>query len=224
MPGTFLRIEDYALGAAEKARSPRMRIGFIGSGSISAKMAVRLVQAGHELTIYEPGAQDAAAFTSIGVRVAQSIRDACRWSDAVFTMLCSDELVESVVLGRGGVIDSLSREAIHIGSSSVTIDCADKLVEAHWNACKRYVSAPVAARPTLDDEDHLSVIAAGREEALFRIRPLLDTIGEVTAQLSAWPTDANLLQLSAECLGALAASSNNKPAWTAAALAQFART
>ena len=53
---------------------------------------------------------------------------------------------------------------------------------------------------------------------------LLDAIGDVTAQFSAWPTDANLLQLGAECLGALAASSNKGPAWTAADLAQFPRT
>jgi 3-hydroxyisobutyrate dehydrogenase-like beta-hydroxyacid dehydrogenase len=208
MPGKFLRIEDYAPEAARGRPLAQMRIGFIGLGSIGTQMAVRLVQAGHELTIYDPAEQDAAALTSIGVKVAQSIRDACRWADAVFTMLSTDELVESVVLGRGGVIDSLARHTIHIGSSSVSIECADRLVEAHWNAGKRYVSAPVSVRPTLEVEDHLSVIAAGREEILLRIRPLLNAIGDVTAQFDAWPTDANLLHLSAECLGALAASAN----------------
>ena len=133
--------------------------------------------------------------------MANSIQDACRWADAVFTMLPNDEVAEAVILGPGGVVESLPRKAIHIGSSTVSVECSDRIVEAHWDAGRQYISAPVLVRSESTAEEQLIVIAGGREATIIQIEPLLNPIGQL-AQLSGWPSDANVVQLAANCAGA----------------------
>lgn len=178
-----------------------MRVGFIGFDSTGQAMASRLLKAGHQLTVYDPAREIPEALESAGGSAANSIHDACRSADAVFTMLPNDEVTEAVVLGPGGVVESLPQSAIHIGSSTVSVECSDRIVEAHWDAGKQYVSAPVLVRSDPTAEEQLLVIAGGREATIIEIEPLLSLIGQLE-RLSGWPSDANLVQLGADCVGA----------------------
>lgn len=194
-----------AFEAAEPALqgSPRkrpMRVGFIGFDPIGKAMASRLLKAGHQLTLYDPAREIPESLESAGGKVANSVQDACRWADAVFTMLPTDEVAEAVILGPDGVAQSLPETAIHIGSSTVSIECSDRIVKAHRDAGKEYVSAPVLVRPEGTSEE-LLVIAGGREAAIFRIEPLFRPIGQLE-RLCGWPSDANIIQVSASYMGA----------------------
>ena len=186
---------------APAIRSRTMRVGFIGLDPTGEAMASRLLKAGHQLTVYDPAREIPATLASAGASVANSIQDACRSADAVFTMLPNDEVTEAVVLGPGGVVESLPRKSIHIGSSTVSIECSDRIVEAHWDSGKEYVSAPVLVRSEGKTEERLLVIAGGHETTIAQIEPLLSPIGQM-AQLTGWPSDANLIQLGASYMGA----------------------
>ena len=65
--------------------------------------------------------------------VVGSVADACRES-AVITMLANDNAVEGLVLGKGGVIDSLPRGGIHISSSTISVALSEALAKAHAKA------------------------------------------------------------------------------------------
>ncbi len=200
-----LRAGRHAFGAAaQKLRaSPRkhtIRVGFIGLDPIGRAMASKLLKAGHQLTLYDPAREIPEALESAGGRVVDSIQDACRGADAVFTMLPTDEVTEAVILSPDGVAESLPGTAIHIGSSTVSIECSDRIVQAHWDAGKEYVSAPVLVRPEGSAEE-LLVIAGGHEATIFRIEPLLSPIGQLE-RLCGWPSDANVIQVSASYMGA----------------------
>ncbi|MDP9421645.1 MAG: NAD(P)-binding domain-containing protein [Pseudomonadota bacterium] len=187
-----------ALQASPRKRA--MRVGFIGFDTIGKAMASRLLKAGHQLTLYDPAREIPESLESAGGKVADSVQDACRWADAVFTMLPTDEVAEALILGPGGVAQSLPETAIHIGSSTVSIECSDRIVKAHWDAGKEYVSAPVLVGPDGTAED-LLVIAGGREATIFRIEPLLSPIGQLE-RLCGWPSEANIIQVSASYMGA----------------------
>ena len=177
------------------------RVGFIGLDRTGTAMATRLLNAGHLVTVYDPARDMPEGLASTGVNAANSLADACRSADVVFTMLPDDEITEAVILGRAGVLESLPRRAIHIGSSTVSVECSDRIVEAHWNAGKQYISAPVLLRSGSAADEQLFVIAGGREATMIEIEPLLSQIGQL-AQLSGWPSDANFVQLGADSAGA----------------------
>ena len=89
-------------------------------------MALSLIRAGHDVTVYNRTRRAAESLAGDGAKVADDIADACR-GDAVFTMLSNDEAVKSVVFDHGGVLDSLAPGAIHISSSTISVQLSERL-------------------------------------------------------------------------------------------------
>jgi 3-hydroxyisobutyrate dehydrogenase-like beta-hydroxyacid dehydrogenase len=176
-----------------------MKIGFIGLGQMGAGMATNLLKAGHEVMVYNRTRAKAEALVSAGARVAAAIADTCR-GDAVFTMLPSDETVETTVFGEGGILGSLAAGAIHISSSTISIGLAERLSAAHAAAGQRFVAAPVFGRPELAAAGDLFVIAAGERAAVQTTAPLLEAIGQKTFVVSTTPQTAYLVKLSGNFL------------------------
>ncbi len=177
-----------------------MRIGFIGLGHMGSGMAARLVKAGHEVTVYNRTRAKAEEFASAhGAKVAGSITDACH-GDAVFTMLANDEAVSDVVFGDSGILASLPRGAIHISSSTISVDLSAKLEATHAKAGQRYVAAPVLGRPDRAAEGQLFIMAAGAPAALAAVTPLLDAVGQRTVSFGDRASHANVVKLSANFL------------------------
>jgi 3-hydroxyisobutyrate dehydrogenase-like beta-hydroxyacid dehydrogenase len=176
-----------------------MRVGVIGIGHMGRGLALSLIRASHEVTVYNRTRAAADALAAEGATVAATVAEACQ-GDAVFTMLANDEALEAVVFGKGGIIDSLPPGAIHISSSTISVDLSDRLAAAHGGAHQRYVAATVLGRPDRAAEGQLFVIAAGEPDALKDVTPLLDAIGQGTTEFGDRPSNANLVKLSANFL------------------------
>src|SRR5215471_17701606 len=97
-----------------------MTIGFIGLGNMGAGMARNLLRAGHAVAGYNRSREKAEALASDGLRVADSIAEACRGAEAVFTMLSDDAALDAVVFGDGGLAASLAQGAAHISASTIS--------------------------------------------------------------------------------------------------------
>ena len=105
-----------------------------------------------------------------------------------------------MVFGDSGVLASLPRGAIHIASSTISVDLAERLTAAHEARGVSFVSAPVFGRPEVAAAGQLAVIAAGASDALDAAAPLLDAVGRETFVVSATPATANLVKLSGNFL------------------------
>jgi len=124
-----------------------MKVGFVGLGHMGSGMAASLLKAGHEVTVYNRTRAKAEPLIAQGARIVASIADACRDS-AVITMLANDNAVEGLVLGKGGIIDSLPKGGIHISSSTISVALSEALAKVHAKAGQRFVAAPVFGRRT----------------------------------------------------------------------------
>jgi 3-hydroxyisobutyrate dehydrogenase-like beta-hydroxyacid dehydrogenase len=176
-----------------------MRVGLIGLGHMGSGMAANLVRAGHDVTVYNRSLAKVEALIALGAKAAASVAEACR-GDAVITMLANDEAVESVVLGRDGILASLPAGALHVSSSTISVALSGRLSEEHARAGQRFVAAPVFGRPDVAAVGHLYVIAAGEPAAIETAAPLLDAIGRKTFVVSDTPKAANLVKLSGNFL------------------------
>ncbi|MGC1863283.1 MAG: NAD(P)-dependent oxidoreductase [Methylocystis sp.] len=176
-----------------------MHVGFIGLGRMGAGMAANLLKAGHQVTVYNRTAARAEALVARGAKAVASISEACR-GEAVITMLANDNAVESIVLGDGGVLASLSAGAIHVSSSTISVALSEKLEKAHAKAGQRYIAAPVFGRPDIAAAGQLFVVAAGEKAAVETAAPLLDAIGRKTFVVSSSAKAANLVKLSGNFL------------------------
>src|SRR6266849_6088528 len=176
-----------------------MKVGFIGLGHMGAGMAANLLNAGHEVTVYNRTRSKAEALVRRGAKEAATIADACR-GDAVFTMLANDNAVEAVVFGEDGILGSLPAGAIHVSSSTISVGLAERLAAAHAGVKQGFVAAPVFGRPELAAAGKLYVLAAGEPGALQTTAPFLDAIGQKTFVVSETPKAAYLVKLSGNFL------------------------
>jgi 3-hydroxyisobutyrate dehydrogenase-like beta-hydroxyacid dehydrogenase len=180
-----------------------MKIGFIGLGRMGSAMATNLIKAGHDVTVFNRSPGKRESLVKLGAHEAARISDACQ-GEAVITMLADDNALSSVVLGKGGVIESLAKGAIHVSMSSISVALSKELAHAHAAAGQRFVAAPVFGRPEAAAAAKLFVVAAGVPATLEACQPLFDTIGQKTTVISEEPHAANLVKLSGNFLMAAA--------------------
>jgi 3-hydroxyisobutyrate dehydrogenase-like beta-hydroxyacid dehydrogenase len=176
-----------------------MKIGFIGLGNMGSGMAMNLLKAGHELTVYNRTAEKAKPLLQQGARAAASPAGASD-ADVVFTMLADDHALESVTFGETGILANLRPGSVHISCSTISIALSQKLTAAHEQHNQRFISAPVFGRPEASAAAKLFVVVAGPNEAVDRCTPLFDAIGQRTFRFGEQPAVANLIKLSGNFL------------------------
>ena len=176
-----------------------MKVGLIGLGNMGSGMAANLLKTGHDLTVYNRTPDKLKVLVQQGAHSAAQVADACH-GDAVITMLSDDAALESVVFGDRGVIASLGANAIHVSTSTISIELAERLTTAHANSGQRFVAAPVFGRPEAAAAAKLFVVAAGAPDALDVCNPLFEAIGQRTFRVGDKPQAATLVKLSGNFL------------------------
>jgi 3-hydroxyisobutyrate dehydrogenase-like beta-hydroxyacid dehydrogenase len=176
-----------------------MKVGFVGLGRMGAGMAARLLEAGHEVAVYNRTRSREQPLLAKGARAAVDIADASR-ADAVFTMLADDIAVENVVYGDRGMLAHLPSGAIHISASTISVALSQRLTADHARAGQQFIAAPVFGRPEAAAAGRLFVVAAGASDAMERASPLFEAVGQRTFVISEEPRAANLVKLSGNFL------------------------
>lgn len=176
-----------------------MKIGFIGLGRMGSAMAANLVNAGHEVTVFNRSPHKRRPLVTLGAREAATVADACQ-GEVVITMLADDSAVSSTVLAKDGILASLREGAIHISMSTISVALADQLTQAHEQANQYFVSAPVFGRPEAAAAGNLFIVVAGEPEARQACQPLFAAIGQKTFPVGTEPRAANLIKLSGNFL------------------------
>lgn len=172
-----------------------MKAAFIGLGRMGQAMATRLVQAGHELMVYNRTAAKLAPLTALGARPAGSVAEAARFADVVMTMVTDDAALRTVSEGRGGLIEALPRGGIHIAMGTHRVPYVQELAEAHAAAGQVLLSAPVLGRPEAVTAGRLGVLVAGDAAAVERCRPLLQALGRRVFEAGRDPRAAASMKL-----------------------------
>jgi 3-hydroxyisobutyrate dehydrogenase-like beta-hydroxyacid dehydrogenase len=177
-----------------------MNIAFIGLGNMGSAMATNLLKAGHALSVYNRSRNRADALKSLGARVASAPGEAAAGAEVAITMLADDHALESVVLGKGGILDSLPPNATHISMSTISVALSRRLAAAHTERKQHYVSAPVFGRPEAAAAAKLFIVAAGPAVQIERCRPLFDAMGQKTFIAGGDASGANLMKLAGNFL------------------------
>lgn len=176
-----------------------MKVGFIGLGNMGVGMASTLIKAGHELTVYNRTAEKARPLVQQGARLAHEIAEASH-ADVVITMLADDQAVESVTFSDSGILASLARGAVHVSCSTISLQLAERLTNAHASKGQVFISAPVFGRPEAAANAKLFVVVAGPSDAIQKCMPLFEALGQRTFNFGEKPGLANLVKLSGNFL------------------------
>jgi 3-hydroxyisobutyrate dehydrogenase-like beta-hydroxyacid dehydrogenase len=172
-----------------------MKVGFVGLGRMGQGMARRILDAGHDLCVYDVMPAATAPFKAAGARVAASIRDVAVGNDAVVSMLVEDSIIRDVAFSPGGLCDSLPEGAIHVVMGTHGVAMVRELETKHAAAGQTVVAAPVLGRPDLAATGQLGIVAAGPETAVARVEPLLKAMGRRIFAAGPKPEGATAIKL-----------------------------
>ncbi len=152
-----------------------MRIGLVGLGNMGGRMAVRLNEAGHEVLGCDsaPGRAE-----SVGVRPAGTPAEATAEADVVLLSLPSDAAIEAVMCGPDGVVSAARRDQVVADLSTADPASAVRWTELLGERGARFVDAGISGGPMGAEAGTLTLMAGGSEEALERLRPVFEVIGE----------------------------------------------
>jgi 3-hydroxyisobutyrate dehydrogenase-like beta-hydroxyacid dehydrogenase len=175
-----------------------MRVGFIGLGAMGQGMASRLIDARHEVHVWNRSPEPCVELVRRGGHREESPGGAFM-GDAVITMLADDDAVRAAILSRD-VLRTASERLVHIVMSTLSVAFARELEQAHADTGIAYIAAPVMGRPDVAAAGKLNVLAAGDPAAIERVRPLLDAMAQRTWLLGVEPHQANVAKLAVNFL------------------------
>ncbi len=156
-----------------------MKIGFIGLGHMGAHMAHNLAKAGNEVAVYDVRQEsiDALVARTPGARAGTSIADVATGADFVATSLPGPKEVEAVVLGPGGLLESMKSGSVYIDHSTNAPTTVRKLAAALAAKGISMLDAPVSGGERGSEAGSLSVMVGGDKAVWDRAQPELQSIG-----------------------------------------------
>jgi len=154
-------------------------------------MAARLLEAGHDLVVWNRSPDRAAELVDKGARPAGSPAEAASSADAVVTMLATPDALEAVVFGPGGGRNAIgtSRDATGGGLASglrtgaTLIEMSTVGPVAVRELAERLpdgvevLDAPVLGSVPQATDGSLKIFVGGADEVFERWRPVLEVLG-----------------------------------------------
>jgi 3-hydroxyisobutyrate dehydrogenase-like beta-hydroxyacid dehydrogenase len=154
------------------------KIAFLGLGQMGSPMAARLLQAGHDVTVWDRRSEKAQPFVEQGAKAAPYPADAATNADVAITMLATPEALKEVVFGESGLAQGLRSGQIFIEMSTVGPQTIREIAEKLPRGVTM-VDAPVLGSIPQATAGTLEVFV-GAEEAIFaRVRQVLEAFGNV---------------------------------------------
>lgn len=151
-------------------------IGFCGLGRMGAPMAARLVDAGHDVSVWNRTAERGAALVENGAVQAASPAEAASGAEMVVTMLADPQALEHVVFGLEGVAAGVRLGTTVVEMSTIGVDAVRSLAGRLPDGVD-VLDAPVLGSVPQATEGTLKIFVGGDQSAFERCRPVLEAMG-----------------------------------------------
>jgi 3-hydroxyisobutyrate dehydrogenase-like beta-hydroxyacid dehydrogenase len=153
-----------------------MRIGWIGTGRMGAALARRLLDAGHDVAVYNRTRSKAEALLEHGAVVVDSAA-ALADRDVVFTMVGGSDDFKEVAIGPSGVLSrSDASPRILIDSTTISPAASDDVRAVASERGIAVLAAPVSGNAKVVAAGRLTMVVSGPEPAFTEARELLELL------------------------------------------------
>ncbi|HZX30430.1 MAG TPA: 2-hydroxy-3-oxopropionate reductase [Rhodocyclaceae bacterium] len=155
-----------------------MKIAFIGLGLMGRPMALNLLKAGHQVTVWARRAESMAPLLAAGAAGATSPADAAQEAEVVISMVADAPDVAEVMLGDQGVAQGAQPGLVAVDMSTIAPAAAREIGEKLAAAGVDFIDAPVSGGEMGAIAGTLSIMAGGSEAAFAKARPAFEAMGK----------------------------------------------
>lgn len=172
-----------------------MKVGFIGLGRMGQAMARRLLEAGHEVGVFNRSPEKLKELVAVGAKQVQSMAEAATFGEAVFTMVTDDAAIDEVAHQDDGLLHALPKGGIHICCGTHGVGIIRRLATEHQGKGQVLIAAPILGRPEQVLAGAVGIVVGGPAEAIKRCAPLFAAIGRRTFEAGSEPAAATAIKL-----------------------------
>jgi 3-hydroxyisobutyrate dehydrogenase-like beta-hydroxyacid dehydrogenase len=158
-------------------------VGFVGLGTMGARMAANVQRASFKLLVYDLHRQAASHILANGAIWADSPRALATGADVIFSSLPEPSDVEAVALGADGLIAGIKPGAAYFDLSTNSPSVVKKLNTAFAERGAHMLDAPVSGGPAGAASRKLAIWVGGDENVFNRHKAVLDAIGDKAAYI-----------------------------------------
>jgi 3-hydroxyisobutyrate dehydrogenase len=151
-----------------------VKIGWIGTGIMGAPMAMHLVDAGYNVSVYSRTKSKSEKLISKGCDWYDTPAAIAENCDIIFTIVGYPRDVEEVYFGNDGVMQALKKDAVVIDMTTTLPGLAVKIDNATRDIGAWAVDAPVSGGEVGAINGALSVMIGGDEEVVNKVMPIMD--------------------------------------------------
>lgn len=154
-------------------------VAVVGLGAMGSRIARRLLDAGHELIVWNRTAAKAAELVELGAALAASPADAARRAEVAITMVANPQALQDVTEGPNGVVAGVDGSTTIIDMSTVGPAAVSRLASVVPEGTG-FLDAPVLGSVLEAESGTLHVFVGGPDSLVERWTPLLSELGSPT--------------------------------------------
>ncbi len=158
-------------------------IGWIGLGAMGIPMALNLLKAGYNLTVYNRTKEKEKKLTTQGALPSESPGSVMESNEIVIVMVSDDEAVRQIFTGIDGLLSASTQQKIIINMSTVSPEISAEMVDLCKEKNHTYVDAPVSGSVKQAEEASLVILAGGDKQVFEQTKPLLSVLGKKVMHL-----------------------------------------
>jgi 3-hydroxyisobutyrate dehydrogenase/2-hydroxy-3-oxopropionate reductase len=151
-------------------------VAVLGMGAMGSRIARRLMDAGHPVTVWNRTPDRATPVLEAGASPAATPAEAARTNEAVIVMVANDAALRDVTEGPDGVAAGVSDHTTVIEMSTVGPAAVTQLAERLPDGT-RLIDAPVLGSIAEAEAGTLRIFVGGPDDEVARWTPLLSELG-----------------------------------------------
>ncbi|GFQ74407.1 putative oxidoreductase GLYR1 homolog [Trichonephila clavata] len=161
-------VESADVSTAVKEKYRKMKIGFLGLGMMGKRIVKNLLEAGHNVSVWNRTPEKCKESVDAGAHQLLSPADVVSNCDIIFCHVSGPEAVKAIVFGNEGILDGLEKCEVgtkgYVELTSIDVHTSQEIASAITNKGAEYLSAPISGSLSLAEEGLLEVRVAGDVE------------------------------------------------------------
>jgi 2-hydroxy-3-oxopropionate reductase len=154
-----------------------MTLGFIGLGIMGRPMAKNLLNAGHQLIVFDIVDAAVQDLVNSGAADANSPKQVAENANIIFTMLPNSPEVKEVVLGENGVLEGAKPGTIIVDMSSIAPLASQEVAALSIKKGVEMLDAPVSGGEPKAVDGTLAFMVGGDESIFNKVKKYLNIMG-----------------------------------------------
>ncbi|RLA31172.1 MAG: oxidoreductase [Gammaproteobacteria bacterium] len=152
-----------------------MRVAFVGLGVMGYPMAGYLVQAGHEVTVFNRNpARSNKWQEQYGGEIAATPAAAAQGAEIVFSCVGNDDDVRAVILAEDGILQGIAKGGVIVDHTTASAVVAREVYDAAKEKEVSFLDAPLSGGQAGAENGQLTIMVGGDDTVYERVLPVMD--------------------------------------------------